>query len=371
MASSFPQPSRAISDRLRDGVVIPAHPLALTSQRRLDERRQQALSRYYLASGAGGLAVGVHTTQFAIREPQHNLLAPVLELGAAVAAEFVANSSDKKPIILVAGLCGNTEQAIGEARLATQLGYHIGLLSLAALKDASEDELIKHAENVAREMPIFGFYLQPAVGGRVLPFSFWQRFVEIPNVVAIKVAAFNRYQTLDVMRAVAASDRRDQIAMVTGNDDNIVVDLLSEYTFPAARAELQPLSISFVGGLLGHWACWTHAAVGLLQRCQVARDSGSADELRELLRIGHQVTDMNAAIFDAAHNYSGCIAGVHEVLRRQGLLEGIWCLDEDERLSPGQSEEISRVCDSYPHLMDDAFVAENLDRWLDGGWHLS
>jgi hypothetical protein len=334
----------------------------LTEQRQLDERRQKALSRYYLASGAGGLAVGVHTTQFSIRKPQHDLLGPVLELSAKEAGRF--EQSGGGPTVLVAGICGKTDQAIREARLARRIGYHIGLLSLSALPDASEEALINHSRAVAREIPIFGFYLQPAVGGRVLPFSFWQDFVEIPNVVAIKVAAFNRYQTLDVMRAVATSKRGEEIALYTGNDDNIVVDLLSQFDFGTVADAPSSSTVEFCGGLLGHWACWTRRAVELLERCHKVKSSGSSDELRELLRINHQVTDMNAAIFDAAGGYAGCIPGVHEVLRRQGLLEGIWCLDQDEKLSPGQADEISRVCQSYPDLIDDDFVQQKLDNWL-------
>ena len=340
----YPMPPEWVLAALRDGLVIPAHPLTLTAARKLDERRQAALTRYYLAAGAGGIAVGVHTTQFAIREAK--LLRPVLELARAT-----ANSRT----VLIAGICGGTEQAVGEARLAQNLGYHAGLLSLAALKSASDDELIAHCRQVAHEIPLFGFYLQPAAGGRLLSYKFWRRFAEIPNVVAIKIAPFNRYQTLDVVRAVADTGRANDIALYTGNDDTIVVDLLTEYVIGDRR-------LWIVGGLLGHWACWTHKAVTLLDECKRVRGSKSIPA--SLLTVATQVTDCNAAFFDTANNYAGCIPGIHEVLRRQGLLEGTWCLDPAETLSPGQADEITRVHHAYPHLNDDAFVAEHLAEWL-------
>ncbi|HYE97761.1 MAG TPA: dihydrodipicolinate synthase family protein [Planctomycetota bacterium] len=327
---------------LRRGLVIPAHPLALTADRRLDERRQRALTRYYLSAGAGGIAVGVHTTQFAIRE--RGLLKPVLALAAEEDRRFEGLA------VKIAGVCGLTTQAVGEAALARELGYDAGLLSLAALRDASVDHLLDHAKAVAEVLPVVGFYLQPAVGGRVLPYAFWRRFAEIPNVVAIKIAPFNRYQTIDVVRAVAESGRKD-LALYTGNDDNIVLDLLTEFRF-AGR------SLRIVGGLLGHWSVWTRRAVELL--AQVKRDGPTP----ELLTRAIAVTDSNAAFFDAANGFAGCIAGLHEVLRRQGLLEGIWCLDPQEGLSPGQAEEIDRVYRAYPDLHDDAFVAEHRDDWL-------
>jgi len=331
---------------LRKGVVIPAHPLALTSKRKLNERRQRALTRYYLAAGAGGLAVGVHTTQFVIREA--GLLKPVL----ALASE---EEKKHKPLTLkIAGVCGSTKQATAEAALARELGSDIGLLSLAALKDAGEDKLIAHAKAVGETIPLFGFYLQPAVGGRVLPYSFWRRFAEIPSVVGIKMAPFNRYQTLDVLRAVAESGRADEIALYTGNDYNILLDLLTEFRFGG-----KPLRI--VGGLLGHWSVWTRKAVELL--AEVHRAGGPTPEL---LTRAAQITDSNAAFFDAANAFHGCIAGLHEVLRRQGLLEGLWCLDPKEGLSKGQKEEIDRVYETYPHLNDDAFVYQYRDLWLSG-----
>jgi dihydrodipicolinate synthase/N-acetylneuraminate lyase len=339
----------ALRERLAQGCVIPAHPLALTAARRLDEQRQRALSRYYLAAGAGGLAVGVHTTQFAIRAPEVGLFRPVLELAAETAR---AHGTDS---ILVAGVIGPTAPAVAEAALAAELGYDAVLLGLGALADAGDDELIAHCEAVAAVLPVFGFYLQPAAGGRPLEFSFWRRFAEIENVVAIKVAPFDRYRTLDVARAVVASGRAGEIALYTGNDDSIVVDLLSEYRFDGGGTR-------FVGGLLGQWAVGTKRAVELLDDARQWRDGGAIPE--EALVRANELTDTNAALFDTAHAFAGCIAGIHEVLRRQGLLAGRWCLDPDEDLSPGQSEEIERVLRAYPHLHDDEFVAEHRDEWL-------
>jgi dihydrodipicolinate synthase/N-acetylneuraminate lyase len=341
---------------LARGVVIPAHPLALTAERRFDERRQRALSRYYISAGVGGLAVGVHTTQFAIRDPRIGLFEPVLK----VAAEEMdrADKARDEPLVRIAGICGNTAQAVREAQLVSDLGYHAGLLSLAALKDADNHALAQHCRAVSEIVPIIGFYLQPAAGGRILPHRFWREFMEIENVVAIKIAPFNRYQTLDVLRAVAESGR--EIALYTGNDDNIVVDLLTPFEFQT-NGRIKQLRI--VGGLLGHWAVWTRKAVELLIDCQVA--AGVAQGIpEELIRRAVEVTDSNAAFFDAANQFAGCIAGLHEVLRRQGLLEGTWCLDPHEEMSPGQREEIDRVYRAYPHLNDDAFVAQHLDEWL-------
>ena len=316
----------------RKGGVIPAHPLALTAERKLDERRQRALTRYYVAAGVSGVAVGVHTTQFAIREA--GLLRPVLELAREEAVD----------VVRIGGVCGPTRQAVREAALLRDLGYHAGLLSLAALVNANGRKLIEHVRAVAEVLPVVGFYLQPAVGGRVLPYAFWRQFVEIENVVGIKIAPFNRYQTLDVMRAVAESGR--ELALYTGNDDNIVVDLLSEFQ-----------GVRFVGGLLGHWAVWTKKAVEMQAKVRKHKDP---------LRLNLEVTDANAAFFDAANGFKGCIAGLHEVLRRQGMLDGIWCLDPHEGLSKGQAEEINRVYAAYPHLNDDAFVAAHRDAWLRG-----
>ena len=348
-AAAMEESKRAL---LRRGCVIPAHPLALDGNRRLDERRQRALTRYYLQAGAGGVAVGVHTTQFAIRDPGVGLLRPVLEL-----AKEEADADGSAPL-MVAGVCGPTPQAIAEAELARSLGYDAGLLSLAALNEAPVDRLIEHCRAVGEVLPVVGFYLQPAVGGRLLDFEFWRRFVEIESVVAVKIAPFNRYQTLDVLRAVAASGRAGDIALYTGNDDNIVLDLLTPHVFPCQGEDVE---LRFAGGLLGHWACWTRAAVDLLERCRAA---AGKDIPPALLQRAIEVTDSNAAFFDAANGFAGCIAGIHEVLRRQGLLEGTWCLDADEGLSPGQAAEIDRVYAAYPHLNDDAFIAERLDDWL-------
>lgn len=344
---------------LQRGVVIPAHPLALSGGRRLDERRQRALSRYYIAAGAGGLAVGVHTTQFQIREPRHGLLRPVLEIAADEMRR--GESARKGPLVKVAGICGETPQALREGELALELGYDAGLVSLGALKDAGEDALVEHCREVSKVLPVFGFYLQAAVGGRRLSHSFWRRFAEIPGVVAVKIAPFNRYQTLDVVRAVAEAGR-DDVALYTGNDDSIVLDLLAPYRF---QVNGRAVERRIVGGLLGHWAVWTRKAVELLERCHEAAESPKGVPA-DLLKIAAEVTDSNAALFDAANNFQGCIAGIHEVLRRQGLLDGIWCLDPAESLGPGQMEEIDRVIQSYPHLTDDTFVEEHRDEWLRG-----
>ncbi|HWY43175.1 MAG TPA: hypothetical protein VNX66_06750 [Candidatus Sulfotelmatobacter sp.] len=340
---------------LRQGTVIPAHPLALNANRQLDERRQRALTRYYLAAGSGGLAVGVHTTQFAIRDTQIGLFEPVLRLAAEEMDR--ADRDRSEPLLRIGGICGETSQAIKEARLLFDLRYHAGLLSLAAMKNANDAALLTHCRTVAQVLPIIGFYLQPAVGGRVLSYKFWREFSEIENVVAIKIAPFNRYQTLDVVRAVVESGR--DIALYTGNDDNIVMDLLTPFVF---QANGQNPTLRIVGGLLGHWSVWTRHAVELQKECGAVR---SGDPIpAELIQKSVEVTDSNAAFFDVANHFFGCIAGLHEVLRRQGLLEGIWCLDPKEALSPGQSEEISRVCAAYPHLNDDDFVREHLDSWL-------
>jgi dihydrodipicolinate synthase/N-acetylneuraminate lyase len=338
---------------LQRGLVIPAHPLALTASRTLDERRQAALTRYYCAAGAGGVAVGVHTTQFAIREPDVRLLEPVLALAMDVLRQDEAAYGRRR--LAVAGVCGPTRQAVAEAELAAGFGYDLGLVSLGALREAAGAELIAHCRRVADVLPLFGFYLQPAVGGRVLDYAFWREFLEIEAVAAIKVAPFNRYQTLDVVRAVAASGRPD-VALYTGNDDAIVADLLTAFPGPGGRA------VHFAGGLLGQWAVWTKQAVALVAEARRCRESGRG--ALELMSLGAQLTDANGALFDARNGFAGCIAGIHEVLRRQGLLAGRWCLDPAEDLSPGQMEEIDRVLAAYPHLTDDRFVAENRERWL-------
>ncbi|MDB4889807.1 MAG: dihydrodipicolinate synthetase [Gemmatimonadetes bacterium] len=338
----------AVHAHLIAGQVIPAHPLALTVNRTLDERHQRALTRYYVDAGAGGIAVGVHTTQFAIRHPRHGLYRPVLELAAETVRSCRAEGTT--PFALVAGVIGETRQAVTEAELAASIGYDVALLGLGALPSATEDELIAHCRAVADVMPLFGFYLQPAVGGRVLSYGFWRRFAEIDNAWAIKIAPFNRYQTLDVVRAVGDAGR-DDIALYTGNDDCIIADLLTPFPTGAGTRRI-------VGGLLGQWAVWTRAAVQLLDRAHSA--TPDANWLRENAAL----TDANGAIFDAAHAFAGCIPGIHEILRRQGLIEGIWCLDPAETLSVGQREEIDRVCHAYPELSDDEFVAEHLGRWL-------
>jgi len=353
----YSTPPDWVLQRLRRGLVIPAHPLALTRRRRLDERRQRALTRYYHAAGAGGIAVGVHTTQFEIREPQFGLFEPVLELAAETIS--ACDRATNRSTVRISGICGGTKQAVAEAVLARSTGYHLGLLSLGAMKTRDDNRLLEHCRIVAREIPLFGFYLQPAVGGRVLSFGFWRKFVEIPNVAAIKIAAFNRYQTLDVVRAVAEAGRAGEIALYTGNDDAIVTDLLTEYSIPTAAGLVR---LRIVGGLLGHWACWAKAAVKLLAQCQAAWAAGAVPA--GLLTRAAEVTDCNAAMFDAAHDFTGCIPGIHEILRRQGLMSNTQCLDPEARLSPGQAKEIDRVCRAYPHLMDDDFVAAKLAGWL-------
>jgi dihydrodipicolinate synthase/N-acetylneuraminate lyase len=352
---------REIRRILLDGIVIPAHPLALTAERKLDERRQIALTRYYSDAGAGGIAVGVHTTQFAIRDQQIGLFAPVLQLAMETARDFESRSNRR--LVKIAGICGPTDQASREASFARELGYDAGLLSLAALNQASNEELLEHCRRLADIIPLFGFYLQPAVGGRALDYNFWRGFLDLENVIAIKVAPFNRYQTLDVVRALADSDRHLEVALYTGNDDNIVADLLTEFRLSAGSNSDRVKSIHVAGGLLGHWAVWTRRAVELLDAVRECKRNGGR-QAYQLLALSAEVTDANAALFDVKNRFAGCIAGLHEVLRRQGLLAGRWCLDPHEELSPGQLAEIERIYESYPHLNDDEFVAQNLERWL-------
>lgn len=349
----------SLRTRLRKGLVIPAHPLALTSAGKFDEKHQRALTRYYHAAGAGGIAVGVHTTQFAIREPQHGLFEPVLKLAAETIA--CCDQSAGSNTVKIAGICGNSKQAVDEAELAYDLGYEAGLLSLAALPNATDSELIEHARQVANVIPLFGFYLQPAAGGRLLSPSFWRKFVEIPNVVGIKIAPFNRYQTLDVIRAVAESGRADEIALYTGNDDNIVVDLVTNFEIPTSTGIDQ---LHFAGGLLGHWACWTKRAVELLDECKRARSGGNIPAA--LLTKAAQVTEANAALFDAANGFAGCIPGIHHILQQQCSLASTRCLDPNEVLSPGQTDAIERIRLNSPWMIDDAFVEANRDAWLAG-----
>lgn len=340
---------------LNEGTVIPAHPLALHENRKIDEQKQRQLTRYYIESGVGGIAVGVHSTQFEIRDPQVNLYETVLQW----AAEEVANANLQRPFIKVAGICGPTEQAIAEANIALKHGYHIGLLSMGGLQGWTEEQLLERTKAIASIIPVFGFYLQPSVGGRIFSYDFWQAFADIENVEAIKCASFNRYQTLDVMRAVANSTRRNEISMYTGNDDNIVADLLTSYQF---KVNGEIIEKQFVGGLLGHWAVWTKKAVELLDEVKTYRKNKTAEKAEELLTKGVQITDVNAALFDSSNAFHGCIPGIHEVLRRQGLLEGRWCLNPNEELSPGQMEEIDRVYKDYPHLNDDEFVKQLLNK---------
>ena len=352
----------ALRERLFAGIAIPAHPLALDASRRLDRRRQRALSRYYLDAGAGGLAVGVHTTQFAIREA--GLFEDVLGLAAETARTWQPLGDSTARSVLVAGAAGPTRQAVAEARTARSLGYDAVLLSLAATKNASDDERIAHCEAVAAELPLIGFYLQPAVGGVELPASFWARFAAIENVVAIKVAPFHRYRTLDVVRGLVAARAERRIALYTGNDDHIVLDLVTPFDVVCGGERVR---VRFRGGLLGHWSVWTKGAVDLLERCKAAaavQDAGGGIDAG-LLALDSRVTDCNSAFFDVANDFAGCIAGCHEVLRRQGLLEGIWCLDPHEGLGPGQAREIDRVLGEHADLGDDAFVRAHLGRWLD------
>lgn len=345
-----------LRSHLHEGHVIPAQPLALDDQRRFSERHQRAITRYYVASGVGGLAVGVHSTQFEIREPQHGLFKPVLELASRTIDEELAKAP--RPFIKIAGLCGRTEQALSEAETALGYGYQAGLLSLGAYKNDSEDVMLAHCARVAETIPVIGFYLQPSVGGRLLSYSFWRRFAEIPNVIAIKLAPFNRYQTIDVVRGVTESGRED-LVLYTGNDDSIVVDLLTPFTFDVGG---KLVTRRIQGGLLGHWGVWTKSAVKLLNEIKVARQSPQIDA--QWLGTAIAVTDMNAALFDSANKFAGCIPGILEVLRRQGLVPSIHCLNPHEVLSPGQAEELDRVCRAYPQLIDDDFVAANRDSWL-------
>lgn len=348
--------SEAVIASLHRGVVIPALPLALNSKRKLDERRQRALFRYYLDAGAGGIAVAVHTTQFAIRLPEVDLFKPLLDIANE---EFNRYSmSSERPIIRIAGVVGKTRQALKESNLALDCGFHAALLSLAAFPHESNEALLDHCRAVAEIIPVIGFYLQTAVGGRVLDTDFWREFSKIDNVIAIKIAPFNRYQSLNVVRGVVESGRADNIALYTGNDDNFVIDLLSEYHISFGGKEIKK---RIMGGLLGHWAVWTHSAVKLLERIH---NGEFENNTLETLSLGIRITDSNSAFFDAANNFKGCIVGLHEVLRRQGLMEGLWTLDKNEKLSPRQKEEIDRVYAAYPDLNDDAFIAENLARWL-------
>ncbi len=348
--------SKEIQEILKKGVVIPALPLALTKKKTIDERRQRALMRYYLDAGAGGVACAVHTTQFEIRDKGIDLLKPVLQIAEQEFDSFESRTGKK--LVRIAGVMGRTEQAIGEANLAVSLGFNVALLGLAALKGESNSTVLEHCKKIAEIIPIVGFYLQPAIGGQKLDADFWREFAKIPNVVSIKMAPFNRYQTIDVMRGVAESGRADEIALYTGNDDNIIPDLLTQYEFPV---DGKMVKVKISGGLLGHWAVWTKRAV---EQLELIKSDESRDKTSEILTLGIKITDSNAAFFDVANNFKGCIVGLHEVLCRQGLLENLVTLNDDEVLTEGQRKEIDRVYKAYPELNDDDFVASNLNRWL-------
>ncbi|GHV03187.1 dihydrodipicolinate synthetase [Clostridia bacterium] len=335
---------------IQKGTVIPAIPLVLDANRKFDGAGQRLLTRYYLEAGAGGIAIAVHTTQFEIREPRYNLFETVVKAVSDEIGKFEAETG--KTIVKVCGLCGETAQAVREAEFARSLGFDAGLLSPGGLQRLNEEQLLARTAAAAKILPVIGFYLQPAAGGRLLSYAYWRELCRIENVVAIKCASFNRYTTIDAVRAAATSPRADEIALYTGNDDNIVIDLLTEYVFNENGKTYRK---RFVGGLLGHWSVWTRAAVALFEKIKAAKEPTA-----ELLTLAAQVTDMNAAAFDAANGFKGCISGIHEILRRQGLLKGIWCLNPDEKLSAGQAEELTRICAAYPHLTDDAFVKEFL-----------
>ena len=349
---------KKIMERFSAGTVIPALPLALKADRSFDTRRQRALVRYYVDAGAGGIAAGVHSTQFRIREPEIALYEPVLQLVSETVDDWCYRSG--AAVIKIAGCVGSTTQAVQEAGKALDLGHHACLAGLSGLGDAPDDRLIEHCTALAEVMPVIGFYLQPAVGGRILSIRFWRRFASIENVIGVKIAPFNRYQTLDVIRAVAESGREDEVTLYTGNDDNIVVDLLTGYRIATRRGTKD---IRIKGGLLGHWGFWTKTAVSLLEEIHSIISNGS-DVPPELLTRGAAITEVNAAVFDPSHGYRGCIPGIHEMLRRQGLFEGIWCLDPNECLSKGQFEEIDRVIEAYPELNDSSYVRAHLDEWL-------
>lgn len=342
---------------LKAGTVIPATPLALDENRSLSESGLRLLMKYYLNCGVGGIATAVHTTQFEIRKPEIGLFEPVLKIVADEISSFEAKTG--KTIVRVAGVCGETEQAVAEAKLAKKYGYDAVLLSPGGLNHMSEEYLIDRTKAVAAEMPVIGFYLQTAVGGRVFSYNYWQQICEIDNVVAIKCASFNRYQTLEAVRAAALSSRADEITLYTGNDDNIVIDLLTKYTFSENG---KTITKGFEGGLLGHWSVWTKKAVEIFDRAK--KEKNNAQISSELLTLAEQVTDANSAFFDTAHGFAGCIAGLHEVLRRQGLMKNIYCLNPDETLSEGQLEEINRVYAAYPELNDDAFIASHIKEWI-------
>ena len=352
MNGNYPFPDQQILENLRKGVVIPAHPLALKKNRELDEKRQKGLTRYYIESGAGGIAVGVHTTQFEIHNPEAGLYKPVLEISMEAVKEYGVENK----LVKVAGICGKTSQAVKEAEIARSSGYDAGLLSLTELKEETENQIIEHAKEVARVIPLFGFYLQHSLGGRFLSFDFWCKFFEIENVIAVKIATFDRYTTIDVVRALLETEKEKEIALYTGNDDNIIFDLITPF-------KVKDREVNIVGGLLGHWAFWTKKSVEIFNEVkEIVNNKKPVPP--HILTLAAEITDANGAIFDAKNNFAGCISGINEVLRRSGLLEGNWCLNPDEKLSPGQKEEIDRIYQMYPHLRDDEFVRENIERFL-------
>ncbi len=355
---TYPMPSQDSMRTLKEGIVIPASPLALDEKKRLDERYQRAIYRYYVAAGARGVAVGVHTTQFEIRDNKYNLFKPILSLASEELHNLERQCST--PIVKIAGICGKTSQAVAEASYARTLNYDAGLLSLSAFRDEDEQTTIAHCREVAKMIPLMGFYLQPSVGGKILSYSFWRQFCEIENVIAIKIAPFNRYHTFDVIRGVFDSKRDEEIALYTGNDDNIIIDLLTPYEM--VKDDVRK-TLHIKGGLLGQWAIWTKTAVGLLDSIHKIRE-GSAPIPVDMLKKNAQLTEANAAVFDSTHNFRGCIAGINEILRRQGLMRTSHCLSEKERMSPGQMDEILRAIKAYPWLIDDEFVREHLDEWL-------
>lgn len=341
---------------LKAGTVIPATPLALDENRNFDEYSQRLLMKYYLNCGVGGIATAVHSTQFEIRDPKVKLFEPILKLVSDEITDF--ENKTGKVIVKVAGVCGKTEQAVNEAEIAQKYGYDAVLLSPGGLNDLSEGELIERTKAVAAVMPVIAFYLQTAVGGRRFSYNYWQQICEIPNVVAIKAAPFNRYMSLDVARAAALSSRDDEITLYTGNDDNIVVDLLTTYKFDIDGKHYEK---GFDGGLLGHWSVWTKRAVELFELCkQEKKKSGIS---AEMLSLANAVTDTNAVLFDGANNFAGCISGLHYVLKKQGLMKSLNCINPDEKLSLGQEKEFDRIYNMYPELFDDDFVKENIDAW--------
>lgn len=341
---------------LKSGTVIPATPLALDENRRFDEYSQRLLMKYYLNCGVGGIATAVHSTQFEIRDPEVNLFEPILKLVSDEIDAF--ENKTGRVIVKVAGVCGKTEQAVKEATLAKKYGYDAVLLSPGGLNSLSEDELVKRTKAVAEVMPVIGFYLQTAVGGRHFSFEYWQKICEIPNVVAIKAAPFNRYMSLDIARAAALSTRSDEITLYTGNDDNIVIDLLTTYRFDVNGKRYEK---GFEGGLLGHWSVWTKRAVELFERCKNEKTNGTISS--EMLTLANAVTDSNAVLFDGANAFAGCIPGLHYVLKKQGLMKSLNCINPNEVLSPGQDTEIERIYAMYPNLVDDDFVKENIESW--------